>query len=209
MRKYTEEEKVFMREYVPGHSHREIQAEFNRRFSPEITTDQVKSYIKNNHLNTGRTGQFPKGTVPPNKGKKVSPETYEKMAPTMFKKGNLPKNTDPIGTEKMLADGYVWVKIDDQPKAKKQVNWKQKHHLIWEQHNGPIPERSLIIFKDGDRENFDISNLACVTRAEHARLNQGHLRKEDPDLTEAGILIAKIRTSIGEARKKRRATDDR
>ena len=200
---------MFMREYVPGHSHREIQAEFNRRFSPEITIDQVKSYIKNNHLNTGRTGRFQKGTVPPNKGKKVSPEKYEKMAPTMFRQGHLPQNTDPIGTEKMLADGYVWVKIDDQPKAKKNVNWKQKHRLVWEQHNGPIPEGSLIIFKDGNRQNFDISNLACVTRAEHARLNQGNLRKADPDLTEAGILIAKIRTSIGEARKKRRATDDR
>ena len=82
---YTECERKFMAEYVPGHSYREIQAAFTERFGWEITIGQVTSYIGNNHLNTGRTGRFEKGYVPPNKGKKGCCAAGSKK--TWFKKG--------------------------------------------------------------------------------------------------------------------------
>lgn len=84
--KYTLEEQQFMYSYVPGHSYAEIQKAFTEKFGWEITKGQIKSYIGNHHLNTGRTGCFEKGRIPENKGKKVSKEAYEKQKPTMFKK---------------------------------------------------------------------------------------------------------------------------
>lgn len=194
--RYTEEERRFFEEYVPGHSHREIHQEFCRRFG-SITLGRVRSYINNHNLNTGRTGYFPKGHVPANKGKKMPAEVYAKAAPTMFRSGQQPLNTDPIGTEKMLSDGYVWIKLDDKPKVPKGENWIQKHRKIWQDANGPIPEGYLIIFLDGDHMNFDIKNLACVSRAQHARLNQNGLRQTDPELTKTGILIADLMTKAG------------
>lgn len=67
--RYTEEEHAFLKEYVPGHSYKEIQEEFIRRFRG-IKVTQVAAYIKKHKLKTGRTGRFEKGHTPCNKGKK-------------------------------------------------------------------------------------------------------------------------------------------
>lgn len=198
IRKYTTEQREFFAEFVPGHSHKEIAAEFNRRFDSDITHLQVKSYIGNNKLNTGRTGRFEKGHVPASKGKKMSPEQYEKCKATMFKSGSKPANTDPIGTEKLLADGYIWVKIDDKPRVKKGENWIQKHRLIWEEAHGPIPDGHVILFLDGDRTNTVLENLAMVSQSVLSRLNQSHLIYDDPEATKAGIAIAEVLSKIGD-----------
>ena len=50
--RYTKEEQEFMRRYVPGHSHREIQQAFCEQFGWNISINQVKTYIKNHKLNT-------------------------------------------------------------------------------------------------------------------------------------------------------------
>ena len=67
---YTVEEQKFMKEYVPGHSYKEIQKAFTEKFGWEISLGQVNAYIGNHHISTGRTGRFQKGQEPPNKGKK-------------------------------------------------------------------------------------------------------------------------------------------
>jgi len=195
---YTEEEHAFMKSFVPGHTYKEIREEFLKRFGGELAESFPSSYINNHNLNTGLSGRFKKGMTPANKGKKMSPELYAKSAPTMFKPGQMPQNTDLIGTEKLLADGYIWVKIDNQPKVKKTVNWIQKHRKIWQEQNGPIPEGHVIIFLDGDRTNFDIDNLACISKAENARLNQRKLRFDNADLTKSGVEIAKVLNAIGQ-----------
>lgn len=124
MTKYTEEEHTFMREFVPGHSYKEIKEAFEARFGRRTSKSFPKSYIGNHKLNTGRTGQFGKGIIPPNKGKKMPADVYKRLKPTMFKPERMPQNTDPIGTEKNV-DGYVWVKVNDIKNAKKSVNWVQ------------------------------------------------------------------------------------
>ena len=58
---YTEEERDFMYSFVPGHSYNEIQNAFIEKFGWQITISQIKGYIGNHHLNTGRTGKFQKG----------------------------------------------------------------------------------------------------------------------------------------------------
>lgn len=199
---FTDEELAFLAEYVPGHTRKEVHAEFNRRFPDRPRTyGQVVACMKNHDMKNGLDGRFPprgKGSRPWNQGKKMSPEQYEKCKATMFGPGHLPAQTLPIGTEKKLSDGYIWVKVDDQPQAKKNVNWKQKQRLIWEQANGPIPDGMFVTFLDGNRENFSLNNLALITRAEHARLNQSGLRSEDPEITAAALQVAKLTTKIGQ-----------
>lgn len=196
---YTKEEHAFMRDFVPGHTYQEIRDEFQKRFGylPE-SKSFPKSYIGNHKLQTGTKGYFPKGHVPANKGKPMSKEQYEKCKDSMFKPGSIPGNTDPVGTEKLLADGYVWVKIDNRPKAKKTVNWKRKHRLVWERYHGkPVPDGYLITFLDGDRMNFDIENLALISKSEHAILNHENLRYANSECTRVGINIAKVIEAAG------------
>lgn len=190
MHKYTEEEKAFLREFVPGHSHKEIAEEFNRRFSADITIGQIKGSIKRYGLNTGRTGCFEKGNIPYNKG--IHTKTVGRMAETQYKKGNLPHNTKPIGYERVSKDGYIEVKIAmRRSDTGDKNNFVPKHRLIWEEANGPIPKGSNVIFLDGNKRNFELENLALVTNAENLILNQDGLRKENTLLTKTGVLIAK------------------
>lgn len=195
--KYTEEQHQFMHDFVPGHAYEEIRREFIRKFGFDPGKHFPKSYIGNHRLNTGRTGRFEKGSVPANKGKKMSRTTYNKCKGTMFKSGNTPQNTDPVGTEKLLADGYIWVKIDNKAKVPKKENWKQKHRLIWEKENGEIPPGYVVTFLDGNKRNCDINNLRLITRAQNVRMNQNGLYKENPEATESGILISKLMSEIG------------
>lgn len=41
------------------------------------------------------------------------------------------------------------------------------HRAIWRHHNGPIPDGHDIHHRDGDWNNNDISNLECITKADH------------------------------------------
>ncbi len=198
---YRDEELDFLREYAPGHTRKEIHAEYNRRF-PERPRSfkSVVACMKNHSITNGLDGRFQKGRKSEawNKGKKMTPEHRAKCEAFFFGGENKPPKTEPIGTEKKFSDGYIWVKVDDQPNVKKQVSWKQKQRLIWEEANGPIPEGMFVTFLDGNRENFDLSNLALITRAEHARLNQSGLRSEDPEITAAALQVAKLTTKIGQ-----------
>jgi hypothetical protein len=44
---------------------------------------------------------------------------------------------------------------------------KRLHRVVWEHHNGPIPNGYHIHHKDGDRSNNDIANLELVQGSEH------------------------------------------
>ena len=140
--------------------------------------------------------QFEKGHVPWNKGKKglcIGGKA------TQYKPGHKPANWMPIGSERINGDGYVDVKIQD---GMKQKNWKGKHVIIWEGHNGrPVPPGHAVIFGDGNRRNFNPDNLILVSRKQLVRLNQRGLIQNDVELTKAGIVIADIHNKIGERKK--------
>lgn len=189
--KYTPEQRVFLKECVPGHSHKEITTAFNLKFKTNLKASQITGFIKNNKLNTGRTGFFPKGHIPHNKGKKGAGG----WEPTCFKKGRVPHNHLPIGTELVRNDGYLWVKIAEPRK------WKQKHKIIWEKENGVIPRDHVIIFADGDRLNICIENLLLASRREMLVMNQKKLITKNKELTKTGLLVASLLVKTREVRK--------
>lgn len=184
--KYTDEERQFFVEYVPGHSYKEIQQEFINSFNWSISVSQIKTYIGRHKLNTGRTGYFEKGHIPFNKGEKMSHETYKKCAATMFKKGNVPKNHRPVGSERITRDGYVEIKIAEPRK------WALKHRYIWEQANGKIPEGHIIIFRDNDRTNVSLDNLMMIPRSINAVINHGGLSETINKTKDLAVNFAKL-----------------
>jgi len=89
---------------------------------------------------------------------------------TQFKLGERPSNTwRPVGSERVSKDEILFRKVADT--GVKRKDWKAVHALIWEEHNGPIPDRYIVIFKDRDRTNFDPSNLEAVSRQTNMRRN--------------------------------------
>lgn len=189
--KYTPEERAFMKDFVPGHSYKEIQAAFEERFGILLTLGQVNSYIGNNGLKTGRTGRFEKGHTPYNKGEKLSAEQYAFAEPTMFKKGHKPHNTLPIGTEITMKDGFIKVKVAEPNK------WKLKHVLVWEKHYGNVPAKHCIVFIDRNRQNCDISNLMLIKRNELRIMNRNDMFTDEPEINRTMIHIAKCMAAAG------------
>jgi len=191
--RYSQEQIQFLRDNVKGISLKQLTERFNKCFGTNLSEHAIAMQKAKYGLKSGIVGgRFEKGSIPHNKGKKMSREQYQACSKTMFKPGNKPKNTDPIGTEKLLVDGYVWVKVNDKPKVPKRENWKQKHKLLWEREYGPVPKDSVVIFKDGDPTHVELDNLECVTRSQLLILNKQKLICKDKELTEAGIAVARL-----------------
>lgn len=185
----------FIAENVKGRSYAELAVMVREHFGIEFTTLQARAYAKNHGTISGRDTRFPKGHAPYNKGRRqeeyMTPEQIENSKKNRFQKGRAPHNKMKVGDEAITSSGYRVRKVAEPNK------WEPVQRLVWQEHNGPIPEDCILVFLDGDPLNCSIDNLRLVTRAENARLNQNHLRAKDPELTKTGILIAKLMTAAG------------
>lgn len=170
-----------------------------------VSSPRIKRFLKKNNLEIPKekirewsTGsQFKKGHVPFNTGLKqstyASKEAIERMSKTRFKKGHVPANAK--------YDGAVSYRRENTPNRKhyKHVrisssNWKLEHHVKWEEVNGKIPEKHLLIFIDGDTNNTDVSNLRLITNAENMYINsaQNYPKEIIPSLVLLNDLKHKI-----------------
>ena len=189
--------RAFIAEHNKGKSAAELTELINATFGTAYTRQQIKSYRTNHRLNSGLTGRFEKGHAPYNKGLKRG-NIYPGMMATQFKKGGVPPNHRPVGSERVTRDGYLERKTDE-PNV-----WRQVHVLNWEAVNGPVPAGHCIIFKNGDKLNCDVSNLLLVTRAELARMNQKGLISTNPRQTEVGQNIARLILATAKRKKERK-----
>jgi hypothetical protein len=112
--------------------------------------------------------RFKREHVPFNTGKKqsqyMSSSMIEKTAATRFKKGSIPTNHRPVGSERISKDGYIEIKIADPNK------WDLKHRVVF----GKVPKGMLVKFKDGNPLNCDRDNLYLSTRVENMEANTYH-----------------------------------
>ena len=182
----------FMLAIIPGHEESEIRAEFLEKFGIELTEGQIGNFKHKYHIKSGTDGgRFKKGQESHNKGKKMPVETYRKVKPTMFKKGNIPHNHREIGSTRIDTDGYIMIKIAEPNK------WQLLQRYVWEKENGrKLLENECVIFLDGNKENFDPDNLMAIKRSELCQINKNHRVTNDKDLTKAGIYIEMIKERI-------------
>ena len=180
--KWTDEEKEYLASIVKGSTYKEITEKMNDKFEYNFSEEQVKGIMYRNKLTTGTGGYFKKGSTPWNKGLKG----YMGANKTSFKKGTIPPNQVPIGTESITKGGYIKVKVGEPNK------WKLKQRYIYEQHYGEIPNNCNVIFADKNIHNFDINNLILVSKAEMLILNKNKLIFEDKELTKVGVNIARV-----------------
>ncbi len=142
-----------------------------------------------------KASQKKPGDVPMNKGMKqtdyMTPEAIARTAKTRFKKGNLPKNT--------LHDGKVTIRKDSKGNKYKWIRlslgkWKMLHVKIWEDEHGPLPEGTIVVFKDGNSMNCVLENLEHRTKAEHMMANT--IQRYPEDLRKVMILKGKLNKKI-------------
>ena len=197
--KYTKEMIEFLKNIASGKSYAEIAHKFNEKFSLNLRVTAIASTLKRYSIFTGTQRRYQKGSIPHNKGKKFN--AGGRAIETRFKKGNIPKNILPIGTETTDSDGYTRVKVGE-PNI-----WKLKHRKIYEENFGEIPENHVVVFLDKDPKNFNIDNLALVSRSELALLNHFRLLSEESKASEAGIKVAKIISKISKLSNKKKTKE--
>lgn len=157
----------------------EYHAAFCKRFKrTDASKVNLHSLRKRMGWKTGRTGCFPKGGTPHNKGKKCPPGVggnHPNARRSQFKKGREPHNTHYLGHERVSKDGYVEVSVDEpNPHTGYERRYVLKHKHEWEKANGPLPEGYALKCLDGDRTNCDPGNWEAIPRAILPRLAGGN-----------------------------------
>lgn len=199
-KKYTKEHIDFLISNVKGITELELLDRFNKKFNMNISRSSLGNLKSKNNLKSGiKGGQFSKGIIPANKGKKwndyMSKDGQKNALKTTFKKGDTPINHRPIGSERTTNDGYIEVKTEEPNK------WMLKHRLIWEQNNGKLKYRQKLMFLDGNSLNTGINNLALISDDEMLIINRNNLIYDDKELTKIGINIAKVISKVNKIKK--------
>lgn len=197
--KYTEEEIEFIKNNAFGITTSELIDKFEKRFNIRLKKTQLSSFKKRNGIKSGFTSSdfyFKKGHIPFNKGTKGL--TGANI--TSFKKGNIPPNLRPIGSERTDRDGYILIKISNEGKK-----WELKHKVLWEKyHNKPIPKGYVVAFLDQNKENFSKENLILLSRKELSIMNREKRFSHNPDITKINITLTKLNSKIYDLKKRGR-----
>ena len=139
--------------------------------------------------------RFSKGSTPANKGKRVSPEIYAKMQPTMFKKGQVSHNHREVGSERVNVDGYLEIKVAEPNK------WRPKNRVIWEAAYGEIPQGCNIQFKDHNPLNCTLENLYIISREDQMAKENSFYAKYPKELQEVIHLKGVVNRAIHKAQR--------
>lgn len=191
-RSFTEEQVDFIKREYKYLSLKGLTEAFNKEFGTNKGVNQLRYFITNHKISSGRTGCFEKGSVSWNKGL----TGYMGPNVTSFKKGHLPAGTRQVGDERICSkDGYALVKVQepDPNVPGRKTRWKPKHVDVWEKEHGPVPKGHIVIFLDGDKTNCDdINNLVMITRAVNAYLNRHGYADLRGEFKKSAITMAEL-----------------
>lgn len=206
---YTEYDIDFIKAYYASTKTDKIAAALNRKvgaiysIADRLGLKKSAEFLnspesgRNNLAIVGKATRFAKGQTAFNKGKKladyVSPEAIAKIKSTQFKKGNLPHNT--------RADGMVSRRKDKSGRSYwytrvAQGKWQMIHVLNWEAVNGKVPAGSVLVFKDGNTDNYQVENLALKTRKEHMLANS--IQNYPTEIKQVIRALGKLKKAITE-----------
>ena len=193
MHRYTEEELDYLRKIAEGRTREEILELFNEKFNADITLGSLRSTMSRRGIKSRMQGfrtMYANNQKPWNAGKKgicVGGEA------TQFKRGNIPPTHLPLGSE-VEREGILLVKTEE-PNV-----WMRKHILVWEMHNGKVPDGYVISFKDCDKLNCVIDNLFLVSRGALTSVSRRGLRSEHPGLNRSIHLLTELELAIKKKR---------
>lgn len=190
--RYTNAEVAFLRENITGRHIDELASMFNAHFGSDVPLSSIHAALANRGLMSGVDCRFSKGHTPANKGEKG----IRRSPATEFKKGQVPVNYRPVGSERVNVDGYIEIKVADPNK------WRPKHVVLWEAANGPKPRNSALLFADGNPLNVNLDNLVLISRSQLCVLNHMGLLKKDKALNETALLTADLILKIAEVKRK-------
>jgi hypothetical protein len=198
-RKFTDRHIRFLKKIVNGRKTAELAELFRNKFGIQVTEEQISNLCKRRGLQNGVDCRFQKGHIPFNKG--IKGIYYSGCEKGWFKKGHIPWDYMPVGSERLTKDGYLEIKVSDTA-TPVQRRWRAKHIVIWEKENGPLPKSRAVLFLDGDKTNIKLSNLMLISRKELAVLNHNKMLCEIKDFNKTSVGIARLKVLVAEQKRR-------
>lgn len=193
MKMLTPEQHNYLASIVKGRTAVECTDMLNKKFNLNLQVGQIRGYKKRYKLPSGLDCRFKKGQKARNKGQKMSDDIRDKVKGTWFKKGQVPHNHVPVGTEVVDSEGYIKVKV-----AEPNI-WRHKHRLVWECHYGEIPKGKMISFINGEKNDCNIDNLIMIDNQINGVLNHNlKIRERPPELVTVISDILQIKNKLKE-----------
>lgn len=182
---YTPEQITFLSEHVEGTKYPVLAEMFNARFGCNKTAQTIKSVCRYKGLHNGIDPRFRAGFTPKNRFPVWTCQHGER--------------TQPIGYEYVNVRGFTIVKIAEPNQ------WRAKHIVIWEEKNGPLPKGNVVLFANGNRQDFRLDNLIMLTSSEWSYLRMQGKLSDNEDANRAAILIAKVTARVASLRTERKS----
>ena len=209
---WTPEVDAWFREFVPGHTEREISAECKRLFGFPLREGQIGNHKTKLGLHSGtHGGRFKKGNVPANKGKTWdefgTPEGHARSRATTFRKGNRPPNESERLDERLNKDTWQ-IKVDCRDAKNPMGYWVSRARFNWERENGmQWPEGCKAIHIDGDSMNDDADNIEPVPADLWPLIMgavPGQMEWHDRETLRTAVLYARVTRARTDAERKAR-----
>lgn len=173
---FTEDQANFIRNNSNGKKDQELCELVKEEFGVSVTKKQMKNWRGNNNARS-KTSLY--GWK---KGKKAGID---------FKPQKEFHNSLPIGSES-VSKGVVIVKVA-------RGKWMPKHRYLYEQAHGPISDNHVIVFADGNKDNFELSNLLLITKKQLAIMNKKRfLIDGDEEFRRTAVNYAKLIERLSE-----------
>ena len=168
---WTDEQVEYLKKIAEGTPRKEIVKKLNDKFNLNLTLLQVRDCMNNRNIRNNLDTRF-----------------------SSQEGGNRCVQRKPVGCETKWDGGYTRIKLGEN-------EWEFKHRYIWRQHYGEIPKDYSVIFLDGNLDNFDIDNLALVSRHELMKYNSMRLKSNDIELNKTAVNLAKLIVKVKEIEK--------
>lgn len=168
---WTKEEEKILSDLYPELGNKELSMILNRTVK-SIQFKAIRLGLRKSEIFIKlKRNTFQKGHVPHNKGKPFPSKGRAKE--TQFKKGCLPHNWKPVGTERITKDGYIERKVSD---TRTKKDWVPVHNIVWIRAHGEIPKGHIVIFKNKNKMDFRLDNLELISRKENMIRNSVHTK---------------------------------
>lgn len=192
-RPWTEAERQIVRDYYPDTPAWMIAKALQRSdkaiygMAKKLGLKKSPDWIDNPLSNTtrvdpdrGRASRFKRGHASWNAGMKGW-KAGGRSAETRFKRGELngraAQLVEPVGSYRLDPSGILQRKIGTTT-GPSHLRWRSVHELVWIEHNGPVPEGYVVVFRPGQRTNvleeITLDRVECIPRAELMRRNSYH-----------------------------------
>lgn len=167
----------------------EVVEEFERIHGVRLTVNQVKQFRRTYGVRNVS------GRKPP-----------RKVNPGCFRPGErhgAAEGWEPVGSESLRADGYVYVKVSDEAYSDAEygraeaarlrtARWRLRSRVNYEAAYGPVPEGCYVFHADGDRTNDDPENLVAVPLRLRATITKLGNPYADRETLETAMLMAEV-----------------